>query len=75
MPKPNQNKAGKKLCRGAHIKPVHKNGKSILGNLLVLCPNHHKEFDLGARKITEQDDKQLVGVLNEKPFSIKLINI
>jgi len=43
----------------AHIKPVCKNGQSILGNLLVLCPNHHKEFDYGNVSITEQTMNKL----------------
>lgn len=58
----------------AHIKPVSKGGHSILGNLLVLCPNHHKEFDLGKLEIIEQNEYAIVGILNEKNFNIDLSN-
>ncbi|OGU92064.1 MAG: hypothetical protein A2475_02955 [Ignavibacteria bacterium RIFOXYC2_FULL_35_21] len=56
----------------AHIEPVNKGGKSIIGNLLVLCPNHHKEFDLGRREIFEQTSIILRGKLNGLDFDIKL---
>jgi hypothetical protein len=54
----------------AHISPVKENGKSILGNLVVLCPNHHKEFDYGDRTITNQTENELVGMINGNYFSI-----
>ncbi len=56
----------------AHIKPVRKGGRSVLGNLLVLCPNHHKEFDLGDRLIEEQTPTSIRGILNGKRFEITL---
>ncbi len=56
----------------AHIKPVSQNGQSILGNLIVLCPNHHKEFDFGDLKILEQTNSKLAGHLNGKNFEIEL---
>jgi hypothetical protein len=59
----------------AHIKAVAKGGKSVLGNLIVLCPNHHKEFDVGARKITYQSPVKIKGLLNNKEFEIDLINL
>ncbi|MBA7528809.1 hypothetical protein ES705_20999 [subsurface metagenome] len=30
-----------------HIKPLYKGGKETIDNLILLCPNHHKEADLG----------------------------
>jgi hypothetical protein len=57
----------------AHIKPVSTGGQSILGNLLVLCPNHHKEFDYGDLKIDEQAITRIHGKLNDMDFEIKLI--
>jgi len=54
----------------AHIEPIHKGGKSVLGNLLVLCPNHHKELDYGKLKITKQTDKRVTGMLNGQHFEI-----
>lgn len=56
----------------AHIKPVSQNGQSILGNLIVLCPNHHKEFDFGDLKINEQTNSKLTGQLNGNKFEIDL---
>jgi hypothetical protein len=55
----------------AHVEPVKIGGKSVLGNLLVLCPNHHKEFDLGRLEIIEQTSRELSGALNGKPFTFK----
>ena len=65
-------KSGALYVEVAHIEAVEKGGKSVLGNLLVLCPNHHKEFDHGQRKITQQSMSELVGELNGCPFSIKI---
>jgi hypothetical protein len=56
----------------AHIKPVSQNGQSVLGNLIVLCPNHHKEFDFGDLKINMQTNNKLVGQLNGNKFEIDL---
>jgi hypothetical protein len=56
----------------AHVAPVSKGGRSVLGNLLVLCPNHHKEFDYGDLKILEQTEVRLRGTLNGKKFDITL---
>ena len=67
----NLTKNGINYVEVAHIRPVRKGGQSIIGNLVVLCPNHHKEFDLGDLKIMEQNEKILIGVLNNKEFKIK----
>jgi len=56
----------------AHVAPVAKGGKSVLGNLLVLCPNHHKEFDFGKPEVDEQTEMRLRGTLNGQRFDIKL---
>lgn len=40
-------KSGGFYIEVAHIKGVAHGGQSVLGNLVVLCPNHHKEFDFG----------------------------
>lgn len=65
-------KKGLNYVEVAHIKPVFKGGKSIIGNLIVLCPNHHKEFDLGELVISDQNKKRILGILNEKNFEIEL---
>jgi hypothetical protein len=55
----------------AHIMPVSKGGRSVIGNLLPLCPNHHKEFDYGNRKVMEQTSIQIRGSLNGRDFMIR----
>ncbi|MCY7311881.1 MAG: HNH endonuclease [Chitinophagaceae bacterium] len=56
----------------AHVKSVSTGGQSVLGNLIVLCPNHHKEFDYGELSISEQTTDNLSGLLNGRQFEIKL---
>lgn len=56
----------------AHVRPFKKGGPSVLGNLLVLCPNHHKEFDFGDLLIYEQTPDLIRGLLNGKKFLIRL---
>lgn len=62
---------GARYVEVAHILAVSKGGKSCLSNLLVLCPNHHKEFDLGELEIIEDEDKYIQGRLNGLEFHIK----
>jgi len=63
-------KSGGYYIEVGHVKPVARGGRSVLGNLLVLCPNHHKEFNHGRREITEQSPKCLRGRLNGREFNI-----
>ncbi len=39
-----------------HIIPVHKGGADTIDNLILLCPNHHKQANMGV--ITEEILKQ-----------------
>ena len=64
---------GSKYIEVAHINAVKDGGKSVHGNLLVLCPNHHKEFDYGNLKINTHTSSKLSGQLNGKNFEIELI--
>lgn len=59
-------------AEAAHIVPVRDSGKTKAENLIVLCPNHHKEFDLGELKISRYDKKSVCGTLNGKSFKINL---
>ncbi len=68
-----QRKDGTPYVEVAHIEPVANGGKSVLGNLLVLCPNHHKEFDLGNREISHQNLLELIGRLNGREFAIRIL--
>lgn len=54
-----------------HLEAVRVGGKSTLGNLLVLCPNHHKEFECGELAIFEQSPSQVRGTLNGQAFKIR----
>lgn len=56
----------------AHVQAVHQGGQSVLGNLVVLCPNHHKEFDYGDLKISNQSASRLSGKLNGSEFWIQM---
>ncbi len=64
-------KSGRNYVEVAHIKPVKEGGQSILGNLIVLCPNHHKEFDHGHLTIELQTKNLLKGELNGMLFVIE----
>ena len=55
-----------------HVKPVAEGGPSVLGNLIVVCPNHHKEFEFGNLEIIEQTEELLRGKLNGIHFQISL---
>jgi putative restriction endonuclease len=56
------------------IKSTADGGKVMLGNLLVLCPNHAKEFGVGELQITGHTETKVTGVLNGQAFEIDMIN-
>lgn len=64
---------GTKYVEAAHIVPKHKKGKESSDNIILLCPNHHKEFDLGKCEITEHNINEVHFELNEKKYNIPLI--
>ncbi|RLD55452.1 MAG: HNH endonuclease [Bacteroidetes bacterium] len=57
-------KNGDFYIEAAHIKPKHKKGRETPDNILILCPNHHKEFDYGDRKIIQHSKEQIEFKLN-----------
>jgi hypothetical protein len=65
-------KTGNNYVEVAHVQPVKQGGQSILGNLIVLCPNHHKEFDYGNLELRSDSNDELSGKLNGQSFTIKL---
>jgi len=56
----------------AHIVEKHHKGPETPDNILILCPNHHKEFDLGDRKTLEKTKEKIIFELNGKEYTIDL---
>jgi putative restriction endonuclease len=65
-------KDGSKYVEAAHIKPKHQKGRETLDNIILLCPNHHKEFDFGKLEIKSHDINQIEFLLNGQRHKIKL---
>ena len=65
-------KNGKLFVEAAHIDPKKDGGAETPANILVLCPNHHAEFDVGDRQIIERTDDRIVFVLNGVKHSLDL---
>ncbi|WP_417429199.1 HNH endonuclease [Halpernia sp.] len=63
-------KDGSKYIEAAHIKPKHLKGKECLENIILLCPNHHKEFDLGNLKIIIHTKEKLEVIVNNVNYKI-----
>ncbi|MFA6619096.1 MAG: HNH endonuclease [Candidatus Neomarinimicrobiota bacterium] len=66
-------KDGSYYAEGAHI--IAKNtgkGRETPNNIIILCPNHHKEFDLGDREIISYTDKILIFKMNGKEYRVDL---
>lgn len=67
-----QKKDGTKYVEACHIKAKREKGRESLKNILLLCPNHHKEFDLGDLSILNHSKEKIEFVLNEKYYEINL---
>jgi predicted restriction endonuclease len=66
-------KDGSRYVEAAHITPKHKQGQETPENIILLCPNHHKEFDFGHLEIIEPRTKSFVEfTLNTKFYKISL---
>ncbi|MBO9620730.1 MAG: HNH endonuclease, partial [Niabella sp.] len=65
-------KDGSKYIEAAHITPKHKKGKETESNIILLCPNHHKEFDYGNLSVIEHTDEKLLFSLNGKTYKLNL---
>lgn len=61
---------GSFYVEAAHIYPKAKGGEESPRNLLILCPNHHKEFDYGQRKILKHTDEEIEFILNGVEYKI-----
>jgi len=65
-------KNGGFYIEAAHIKPKHKKGSEIPENILILCPNHHKEFDYGKLEIKNHTKEKIEFILNDRTYNINL---
>lgn len=63
---------GTYYIEAAHITPKAQKGPELPDNILILCPNHHKEFDYGHLEIIEKDQKHIHFKLNDKEYDISL---
>ncbi len=72
-------KDGTPYTEAAHIKAKSDSGTETPDNLMILCPNHHKEFDLGYTEIinlTENNFRfKLNGQIHQIDLSLKRIQI
>lgn len=65
-------KDGTFYIEAAHIKPKHKKGRETPDNILILCPNHHKEFDFGDLEISHHNMDEIQFTLNGQEHKISL---
>jgi predicted restriction endonuclease len=66
-------KDGSKYIEAAHIEAKHKKGKETLNNIILLCPNHHKEFDCGKVFINSHDSNYIDFTMSGLQHKLKLI--
>lgn len=67
-----QKKNGGFYIEAAHIKPKSEMGDESPDNILILCPNHHKEFDEGDTTITEKTKDFIKFKMNGKEYYVSL---
>jgi HNH endonuclease len=60
-----------------HIQPYNKihNGIDDIPNMLVLCPNHHKIFDLGIIALDPEDHLTILHVDKKNPINHQQLNL
>ncbi len=57
---------------GAHITPKRDRGGEKTSNIMILCPNHHKEFDYGNIENMRRSKEQVRFKMNGKEYEIDL---
>jgi 5-methylcytosine-specific restriction protein A len=62
---------GTPYIEAAHITPKHKKGQEMPDNILLLCPNHHKEFDLGDLVFHSHHNDLVHFTLNGKEYKLQ----
>ena len=65
-------KDGGFYIEAAHVKAKKEKGPETVDNLLILCPNHHKEFDYGDLKIIQHTKELIIFRLNGSEYNISL---
>lgn len=65
-------KDGSFYIEAAHVQMKSQKGPETPSNILILCPNHHKEFDFGDRNIIEHAESKITFKLNGKHYEIDL---
>ncbi|HTA27338.1 MAG TPA: HNH endonuclease, partial [Bacteroidia bacterium] len=63
-------KDGTNYIEAAHIKPKHQKGRESLDNIILLCPNHHKEFDLGNTVIINHTKSNIEFSMNGNTYNL-----
>ncbi len=63
---------GSYYAEGAHIRPKRSGSPETPDNILILCPNHHKEFDLGKREVIDHNSEFIHFILNGEVHRISL---
>ncbi|GAB3307995.1 HNH endonuclease [Hymenobacter tenuis] len=66
-------KDGSRYIEAAHIQPKRQQGRETLKNIILLCPNHHKEFDLGDRQILNITSDGFDLLLNHQAYYVTFI--
>ena len=67
-------KHGPPYVEAAHINPKSEMGSEIPSNILILCPNCHKEFDYGDRIVTKHTKNIVEFTINGVNHSIRLVS-
>lgn len=66
-------KDGTRYIEAAHIKAKYQKGRETPDNIILLCPNHHKEFDYGNLKVNEHSVSHFTFTLNGKIYKLNLL--
>jgi 5-methylcytosine-specific restriction enzyme A len=66
-------KDGTKYVEAAHIKAKNKKGRETPDNIILLCPNHHKEFDLGSLEIISHTISDIEFSINGRLHKLSLL--
>ena len=66
-------KNGGYYIEAAHIIPKRERGAETPDNIMILCPNHHKEYDYGHREEISRDKDQYTFRLNGVEYTVDLM--